>query len=1184
MAVLHRKWHFFDKEGNHLNAINIETDSVTGEEFDGEWFAELHFERVSTGIYGVQHIFIVEEYYDTETATRGFCYPRTDDSTFFRIVWTDVDGKASDAIGIFQTDLSGEYPVIEKVAYLDIELEDGSADTLEGEIEFPRRILTGSAIRSEAIQLNFYLQSDEEYNFDRMLELQLVSAPTDEATVTPIGWFEFHGEVVAEDERFRMILENFGRKVHEEDFHVFRDVDIYEDKIDYIKLNEKRKELLLGGDQIYPYIGSYRGLVNAIKFFGYSDLRLKEYWLNVDVNSSQYGKYKQTQIDMATGAIADASSPIVNVPSRTWKKTAKFGLFYDINRTTGEFDEFGLPETEEAFMFTNEEVLIKLFSLKSVLKREFLPLNARIIDITGEGIWFEKYGINTWTDINERIDVDEQMFVDFRVTPRFPYIKDLSAVTDVTFTKALSTQQKVGAIVTLENLSFDLKLNEMTMTFDEVKETGWTFLNAGQKEIYEIEWRIHYKGENGYTYRRRGTPTEIGVHTVALPYAGLYDVTLVLFDTLGRAFNLTRRNHIEARSYEAEMIGFCRFFPADTTIAGMGDLPLWKAQAPLHYPVHHDSEIGDCNIKLDSLNYRNYFEANGVDPYLTKHSIRSIDRDNSAVVIFNDISNEIDVSNMNYLLFSREYEEVSKEGGHQLIWMWSEDGGEDTGFTIMGRNRITIGDRVVLFKKFTATAYTLNASARALTLAGDMSAAIIPGNVVVFIKADGTRNQFVIEDGFFAGADTVAALSDPEDLLGEEYVSVEVQYDYFTFDITLVSYDRVNGDDMTSVLIDDSTGNWDKVIEAAGNGDTFYSRWGLYAGEYAIKIKDYRLIPQGTRIELDDEFGELFGVTALFKASVAPFDIDRAKRRYGVNIFTLENFKDVTLNDMKHQTFFSMDYRGMAGCGFNISKVAPGGMIQINEGPLFIFSDDPEMTMESAAAELNASKLPWISRFTYTVLPDDPEDATRFILASAKIPGANGLAYVKFSNGVESDWCGSDFETFTYPLANTKNWIETLPQGVNNPPEWHHLYKMFYDYGETYPPKKLGPMYVSKKNPWNGYRIPYSHMVEASFSLTETLISDREFSVPVMTTVFAVTDNCKVPFQSGHIWRLYNERTGELIVEIRDRYFIWTFDTAGSYSLEASVLDPNGNESSKKKSGWITVTSDVPEFSEDYYG
>jgi hypothetical protein len=59
-----------------------------------------------------------------------------------------------------------------------------------------------------------------------------------------------YGEAEAEDERFRLVLENFGRKIDEDKEYIFRDSDINEDLTDYVLLNQKRKELLLEGDKI----------------------------------------------------------------------------------------------------------------------------------------------------------------------------------------------------------------------------------------------------------------------------------------------------------------------------------------------------------------------------------------------------------------------------------------------------------------------------------------------------------------------------------------------------------------------------------------------------------------------------------------------------------------------------------------------------------------------------------------------------------------------------------------------------------------------------------------------------------------------------------------------------------------------------------------------------------------------
>jgi hypothetical protein len=138
-------------------------------------------------------------------------------------------------------------------------------------------------------------------------------------------------------------------------------------------------------------------LINIIKFYGYQNLRVKEYWKNVDQNSKNFGKVRQTNI-------IDIFSPSANfndartVPSKIYKKTNQFGLFYDITEATDQFDEDGLPIVKESFQFTIQEVLIKLYALKRKLEQYFLPLNTRIIDIVGEAIYFVKYDINTWNE------------------------------------------------------------------------------------------------------------------------------------------------------------------------------------------------------------------------------------------------------------------------------------------------------------------------------------------------------------------------------------------------------------------------------------------------------------------------------------------------------------------------------------------------------------------------------------------------------------------------------------------------------------------------------------------------------------------------------------------------------------------------------------------------------------------
>ena len=102
-------------------------------------------------------------------------------------------------------------------------------------------------------------------------------------------------------------------------------------------------------------------------------------------------------------------------------------MFYDINEVdeTQDVDEFGYPVVLDNFAFSPDEVLIKLFGLKERLKRDYLPLNARIIDITGEGVYFNVYKSREWVDQLDVEEVRSGIEVEFDVLPTNGYVDDL---------------------------------------------------------------------------------------------------------------------------------------------------------------------------------------------------------------------------------------------------------------------------------------------------------------------------------------------------------------------------------------------------------------------------------------------------------------------------------------------------------------------------------------------------------------------------------------------------------------------------------------------------------------------------------------------------------------------------------------------------------------------------------------
>jgi len=313
---------------------------------------------------------------------------------------------------LFDVVYNEDYPTVEKINDFFFEFNDpqesAAPDTFPiGNSTYQRTV--HQRIPQEAFALNIGLRSDIEGVYAAQINIDDVTYET------PIRIFLglYEGETVAEDERLGLLLQNFGRDVDYEQELILRKSDINEDLTDNLLLNAKRKEMLLEGNNIWPYVGSYKGLVNILNWFGYYDIRVKEYFLNVNQDDEYFGKYRQVQIPFQLDTKGDTKKEISLVPSKHYKKTSRFGLFYDIIKDKGVFDTFGVPLTQDAFDYTNEEVLVKLFALKRYLKEKFLPLNSKIVDITGEGVYYDRYSINSWNDPSNYFNVDLTRQIDF---------------------------------------------------------------------------------------------------------------------------------------------------------------------------------------------------------------------------------------------------------------------------------------------------------------------------------------------------------------------------------------------------------------------------------------------------------------------------------------------------------------------------------------------------------------------------------------------------------------------------------------------------------------------------------------------------------------------------------------------------------------------------------------------------
>jgi len=236
-------------------------------------------------------------------------------------------------------------------------------------------------IYSTPLQVNIGFRSDVEGVFERILRIYHLVGNN----LYTLGDVVVGAEAIGEDERFRTLLSNFGLPDPVTIQQVFKETDINEDLPDWKVLNQKSKHMILEHDKIMPFVGTYKGLINAIKWLGYDDIYLREWFLNVKENTKlslivPYDAKDRTQTILSFNADQ----------RKVLKKLNQLSLNYCITKETGALDEWGTPITEDCYSYNLKEVYIKLLSLKKWLEQNIIGVNCKITDITGEGIYFER--------------------------------------------------------------------------------------------------------------------------------------------------------------------------------------------------------------------------------------------------------------------------------------------------------------------------------------------------------------------------------------------------------------------------------------------------------------------------------------------------------------------------------------------------------------------------------------------------------------------------------------------------------------------------------------------------------------------------------------------------------------------------------------------------------------------------
>lgn len=370
----------------------------------------LYMKQVSCGLFETDTLIIFNE------DVNGILYPIEEVLRNFRLNETELDSQ-KEVLGEIDKQTGESGKELKLLLFIDTENQTDLRffNVKNNEIVWTNKVLVGSAsIEDVGVHLAFMGEKEGVYeNTMYLCEVHTSAVNPDDIAedddIEIIGAINIQSTAIGEDERYRNLFTNFGIPDPKKYLDIFKDTDEdstdelyhkYDDNIDYEFLNKKSKKLFLSYPEIFPYVGTYKALINAVKYLGYDDIYFKEWYKELPTITGKAAKNVTYEV-----AYKSKNSMLTKLPLDrrvSLKKLNWLSMVYKI----AEFatDENGeqlyeyLPDNVQIPLLKNNynkyeasEILIKLFGLKEWLEKNIIALNCRIIEINGEGIVVERY-------------------------------------------------------------------------------------------------------------------------------------------------------------------------------------------------------------------------------------------------------------------------------------------------------------------------------------------------------------------------------------------------------------------------------------------------------------------------------------------------------------------------------------------------------------------------------------------------------------------------------------------------------------------------------------------------------------------------------------------------------------------------------------------------------------------------
>lgn len=198
--------------------------------------------------------------------------------------------------------------------------------------------------------------------------------------------FKVGGDFYAEEESYLINLANQGQEIPESIQRAIYSTNIHEEFDDNILLNRKWKELLLNSWDTFVCKGSYKSLINSLKWFEYGDLvKISEYWKTNIVGKEVFEESEL--ISLLSNSYKDT---IVN-----YAKTTYVGLHAALERIAKDENSEVLyddgmdknPRLETVnFKWSLQDMYLKLSLLGNFYETYFMPIHLDLIHSTLEDI------------------------------------------------------------------------------------------------------------------------------------------------------------------------------------------------------------------------------------------------------------------------------------------------------------------------------------------------------------------------------------------------------------------------------------------------------------------------------------------------------------------------------------------------------------------------------------------------------------------------------------------------------------------------------------------------------------------------------------------------------------------------------------------------------------------------------